>query len=121
MQTAEIQFDLFAPSALAHQNVMALMRPHRWAHAPVGEMELAAIAVEPHEGRWMWSVSINSSNNAAQSYRPLPKWGNFAGSRAEAIFNAADEMRCILHRLTPCEQIRVTEWLGSILSAAQYH
>lgn len=119
MRIAEIQLDMFAPPGLSQQNSMALMRPHRWAHAPIGELELAQIHVEAHDGRWMWSASINSCNGAAQGYRPLPKWGNFAGSRTEAICKAADEIRVVLHRLTAIEQERVAEWLGNVLSVAQ--
>lgn len=121
MRTAEIQLDMFAPFTMPAQNVMALMRPHQWAHAPVGELELAGIALEPHDGQWMWGVSINSSNNAAQSYRPLPKWGKFAASRQEAIGKAVDELRGIMYRLTRIEQERVSQWLGGILSSACTH
>lgn len=117
MLCAEIQLDMFGPQLQPLQNVMSLMRPHRWAHAPVGELALAVITVAPHGDRWMWSVSINSSNNASQSYSPLPKWGNFADSRDEAISSGADEMRGIMYRLTQHEQERVGEWLGGILSS----
>ncbi|KZN20817.1 MULTISPECIES: hypothetical protein [Pseudomonas] len=121
MRTAAIQLEMFAPPALPQQSVLTVMRPHRWAHMPMSEVELAEITVEAYEGRWMWSVWICSRNGASQGYKPFPKWGKFADSRPEAIIKAADEMRDILHRLTADEQVRVTEWLGNILSMAQYH
>jgi hypothetical protein len=120
MHCAEIQLDMFAPVFPQQQNVMSLMRPHKWAHGPVGEMTLAVIAVAQHDDRWMWSASINSSNGAAQSYSPLAKWGNFADSRDEAVSRGSDEIRGVMHRLTVHEQSRVSDWLGGILSSIHF-
>ncbi|MEL7968208.1 hypothetical protein AAG587_17730 [Vreelandella neptunia] len=116
---AEIQLDMLFNADL-NVNDMAIMRTQRMiALGGSKEMELALarIQLEPHEGRWMWAVSINSSNGSESGYRPLPKWGKFAQTQEDALGRAADELRGQLGRLSDQERLRVIVWLGGILSA----
>jgi hypothetical protein len=119
MHAAHIQIDMFAvaPGTMAQPTTFTLMRPHKWAHAPVGEVELAEIEVAPHDGKWMWGVWIDSRNGSAQGYKPFAKWGKFASSRADAVRAGVDEVRAIMHRTTPEEQERISTWLGQVLGA----
>ena len=95
---------------------LALMRPQKWAHGPMGELALVRIEVEPHAGQWMWSASLNSRNGSGQGYKALPKWGKFAPSRSGAIAHAAEEVRAFMHRATGAEQKRIGEWLATVLA-----
>lgn len=95
---------------------LALMRPQKWAHGPMGELALVRIEVEPHAGQWMWSASLNSRNGSGQGYKALPKWGKFAPSSSGAVAQAAEEVRAFMHRATATEQKRITEWLAAILA-----
>jgi len=114
----QIQLDMLSPLAdLEERNSLALMRPHKWAHGPMGELALVLIEVEPHAGQWMWAASLNSRNGSGQGYRPLAKWGRFAPTRSAAIEHAADEVRAFMHRATSAEQERITEWLGTVLAS----
>lgn len=118
---AEIQLDMLS-NADFYENDMAIMRTQRMiALGGSKEMELALarIQLEPHEGRWMWAVSINSSNGSESGYRPLPKWGKFTQTREGALGMAADELRGQLGRLTDRERLRVIAWLGGILPTSQ--
>jgi hypothetical protein len=116
---AEIQLDMFSSTEQAqHGNELILMRTQRMkAHGGPRDMELALarIQLEPHDGQWMWSVSINSANGCGCGYRALPKWGKFDSTRHGALIKAADELRALMDRLTEQEQKRVADWLGSIL------
>jgi|LGOV01.1.fsa_nt_gb hypothetical protein len=118
---AEIQLDMLFKADL-NANDMAIMRTQRMmalGGPKKMELTLARIQLEPHEGRWMWAVSINSSNGSVSGYRPLPKWGKFAQTREGALGMAADELRGQLGRLTEPERLRVIAWLGGILPATQ--
>lgn len=116
---AEIQLDMFSSSETGEiGNELILMRTQRMkAHGGPRDMELALarIQLEPHDGQWMWSVSINSANGCGCGYRALPKWGKFDSTRHGALIQAADELRALMDRLTEQEQKRVADWLGAIL------
>lgn len=113
-----IQLDLLQQLEAAQElpGTLALMRPHKWAHGPMGQLELAEICLERHGADWIWSASINSRNGAAQGYRPAAKWGKFAPTRAAALERAADEVRAAMHRAEVDEQERMAEWLGRVLA-----
>lgn len=120
MPGSEIQLDLFAVNApvMSGSNLTQLMRPHKWAHKPAGELPLVSIEVLASEDRWIWAACLNSHNGSAQGYRALPKWKKFADSRFEAFQMAVDEVRAFMHRAQPAEQVRITKWLGEVISAA---
>lgn len=118
MTATEIQFDLFAPAITDAAETLQLMRPHKWAHGPMGEMPLVAIELEPTEGRWMWAACLNSRNGAAQGYKALPKWGKFAESKPAALLKAIDEVQGFIHRAADDERERINEWLSQIASSA---
>lgn len=117
--TERIQLDMF--SAAVNQSAgeglsVSLMRPHKWAHGPAGEVPLVHIEVVPHESQWVWAACLNSHNGAAQSYNALPKWGKVAESKLEAVQLAVDEARAFTQRATIAERQRITQWLGDVLS-----
>lgn len=118
---AEIQLDMFSSAEEAqHGNELILMRTQRMkAHGGPRDMELALarIQLEPHDGQWMWSVSINSANGSGCGYRALPKWGKFDPTRHGALIKAVDELRALMGQLTDQERLSVIHWLGSILTA----
>lgn len=119
---AEIQLDMFS-GVDDDQNDMALMRSQRMlcvGGMRTMELKLAHIRLVPHDGQWMWSVSVCSANGFGQAYKPLPKWGKMAPSREGALERAADELRALIGRMTDQEQKRVIDWLGSVLSKSEY-
>jgi len=119
--TGSIQLDMFSTTVNQSTDVglsVSLMRPHKWAHGPTGEIPLVHIEVVPHESLWVWATCLNSHNGAAQSYNALPKWGKFARSKLEAVRLAVDEARAFTHRATMAERQRINQWLGDVLSMA---
>lgn len=115
----EIQLEMFprAPmEAACEEGQFALMRPHRWANKVTGELALVEIRLKPHESQWMWAISFCSRNGSGQCYAPLPKWGKFADSRAEAMEHAVEEVRAAMNRATPDERLRIVQWCGELLA-----
>jgi len=112
-----IQLDMLAVLDLQPEpSKLELLRSHRWSHGATVELPLVSIELVEHGGAWMWAANLNSANGSGYSYKPLPKWGRFAQSKAEALERAADEVRGFTHRATKAEQERIGAWLGVILS-----
>lgn len=49
------------------------------------------LIAEADDGRWMWGCSYHDVRSGF-GYAPLPKWGNFACTRDEAIQRGASEL-----------------------------
>ena len=75
----DVQYDMFAIAEPLNETseVLSLMRPHKWATGEWDELELIRIELEPHEGRWMWSASLNSKN--ALTILPYASYGSVSG------------------------------------------
>jgi len=112
---APLQLDFLAPSTDGATE-FRLMRRHKWAHGAACELALAEIRLAEHERGWMWGVWLSSRNGSSQGYQPGARWGIFAPSRSEALTRAAGEIREATHRATADEQIRITDWLGRLIS-----
>lgn len=118
----EIQLEMFATKEVREdkdESQLLLLRSHRWANKVDGTIPLMEISLKPHNGQWMWAVCLNSSNGSGQGYAPLPKWGKFADSRAEAAERAVEEVRLAMTRATKDERQRILQWCGEVL-AGQY-
>lgn len=120
MPTTKIQYDLFpsAPALNQEAEVLALMRPHKWAHGAHTELALVSIELVPHDGKWMWAACLNSHNGSGQGSRALPKWGRFADTKIKALMNGIDEIQAFMHRASEQEQCRITAWLAEMVSSA---
>lgn len=88
-----LQLDLFADvntvASCRHQNgVEVIALPGRIS-------SLTEIRIAFHPVGWMWSVSVDTPSGGF-GYAPLPKWGNFAPTRGQAIGCAISELlrRC---------------------------
>jgi hypothetical protein len=120
MAVTDIQFDLFPSCPPLHQGeeILELLRPHKWAHGEATELALVSIELVPHGDQWMWATCLNSRNGSGQGCRALPKWNRFATTKAQAMLRAADEVRAFMHRATKDEQARIALWLSEQVSRA---
>lgn len=120
MSSKEIQYDLFptAPALNQEAEVLALMRPHKWAHGAQTELALVSIELVPHDGKWMWAACLNSHNGSGQGSRALPKWRRFADTKIKALMSGVDETQAFMHRANEQEQERITDWLTELVSSA---
>ncbi|UWQ47284.1 hypothetical protein [Leisingera aquaemixtae] len=68
-----------------------IMQTIRLPH-PILAWDTAAIELHQHtDGMWMWATQASLGGNG-YGYSVGPKWGNFAHSRADALWLAADEI-----------------------------
>lgn len=120
MAIADIQFDMFPACPPLHQGeeLLELLRPHKWAHGEATELALASIELVPLQDQWMWATCLNSRNGAGQGCRALPKWKRFAPTKSQALLCGADEVRAFMHRATEDEQTRIANWLTELVSRA---
>lgn len=113
-----VQIDMFSQAMSEGPETIEITRPHKWAHGATVQLALVSIELVPHEGRWMWSASLNSRNSAGQGYRALARWGRFADSKPAALLNAIDEVRAFMHRATDDEKKRISDWIATLASSA---
>ncbi|PBV09326.1 hypothetical protein CJU35_05595 [Pseudomonas aeruginosa] len=120
MAITDIQFDMFPACPPLHQGeeLLELLRPHKWAHGEATELALVSIELVPHGDQWMWATCLNSRNGAGQGCRALPKWNRFAPTKTHAMLRGADEVRAFMHRATDDEQTRIATWLAEQVSRA---
>lgn len=116
---SQIQLDLFSNSGQIldeSDQIFNLMRNHKWAHGELGQLPLVSIELAKNDDQWMWATRLCSRNGAGQGRNALPKWGKFSRSKKEAINLAVDEIRGFMGRATADEQVKISEWLSSVLS-----
>lgn len=72
----------------------------------------ATITLGQHDdGRWMWATDYSTTNHGA-GYACLPKWGNFAATRDEALQCAVDELRKRWRNKADCAALQ--RWLDTL-------
>lgn len=84
-------------------------------HRPFG----TRIQIAQHDdGQWMWAVRVWCGNEGI-GYHIGPKWEKFAGSRADALAFASEEIEHICRR-NPCREAQeIRDWLADLKAPAQ--
>lgn len=103
---------LYAPPAAPAETAApeVLEYPHRGYNFPRAEIRLG----QHDDGRWMWATSFHTALHGV-SYALLPKWGNFASTRDEALQGAVDELRKRFKGKDDCAALG--RWLDTIRTA----